>query len=78
MAELIFSISPTQVEKECCLFIALVLSRAQWLIRTIRNLYMPTFSNKILQLHEQLNYKYVKDEYINILEKYLESNKETI
>ena len=77
MAELIFSISPTQVENEFNFSIAGFSSSGRWPAFTIKNLDMLTFINKNLQFHEQLKYEYLKDEDIDLMEKYLESKNET-
>ena len=49
MAELIFSIAPTQVENEHDFSIAGIFSQAQQSSLTIKNLAMLTFINKNLQ-----------------------------
>ena len=76
MDELIWSITLTKVENERDLSIAGVFSRAQQFHFTIKDLAMLTFTNKNLQLHEQLNDEDVKDEDIDLMEEYLESNNE--
>ena len=68
MAELIFWISSTQVENERDFFITRVFSWARRLSFTIKNLYMLTFTNKHLQLHEHLNNEDVKYEYFDMME----------
>ena len=74
MADLILSISPNQVGNERDLSIAGAFSRFHQSSLTIENLAMLTFVNKNLQLHDQLNDEYVKDEYIDVTKEHLESN----
>ena len=71
MAKLIFSIAPTQIEKESDFSIMVVFSQAQWSSLMIKNLAILTFINKKLQLHEKLKNKDVKDEDIDVMEEYL-------
>ena len=78
MDGLIFSIFTTQVENRRDFSIVGFLSWARRSSLTIENLDILTFVNKILQLHVQLNNEYVKDEDINLMEEYLESNNETV
>ena len=74
MDELILSISPTQVKNENYFPIAEVFSQARRSSLTIKNLDMLIFTSKNIQLHEQFNDEYIKDEDINLTEDYLESN----
>ena len=78
MDGLIFSIFTTQVENGRDFSIVGFVSWARRSSLTIENLDILTFVNKILQLHVQLNNEYVKDEDINLMEEYLESNNETV
>ena len=68
MDELIFSIAPTQVENERNFSIVGVFSSARQSRITIKDLSMPTFINKSLQFHEQLNDEDVKVEDIYLME----------